>query len=313
MGLFSKKQHVCERCGKTFSKLINLNGNFCDDCWEQEQNEKKELESLIRGYIKYCEEVFTFSKSYSSNDMREIIKHRDAIMSKYQNVYGISRTELQYASDNYKTLTDEQAQDVLLRVASSSLSATSGAVYSTGKFFLPTQYDGVIVDAEDVFAVGFTSDFKMKEESKEVILCVLFTNDPYVPVFPMIYLGKKQMFDLFKSKKGREAVKATFEASCANLTYPPCDLKQLKKQIKQEGKVKGNLDEKFMLNQISSASVGTGIFDTKKMHSDMLSTSEDIVESMGYMMSGDIDLILKMDNMFNGKFWNKHMDKILNQ
>ena len=307
MGLFSKKSYVCEKCGKEFQKRINLNGNLCDECWNQEANAKRELEEAVRGYINYYSDVFF--KSYTSDDMRKIIDHRDDLLEKFQHDAGITRAELMNASDNYKQLTDEQAAEVLIRAANSSVSSTMGAVYS-GRFFCPTHYEGMIVDAEDVFAVGFTSDYKLQAGSSEVILCAVFTNDPYVPVFPMIYVGKTGFFEITKSKKGRASVAALFEAMCPNLTYPVGDIKQLKKQIKQDGTVKGNLDSKFMLDQISNASVSSGIFDTKKMHSDLFAGSAKMLDRIGYIQENEVNAILKMDKMFNRNFWNKHIKRL---
>lgn len=307
MGFFSKKDYVCEKCGKTFQKRINLNGNLCDDCWNQEANEKRQLEESIRGYIDYASDVFF--KSYSSDEMRQIIDRRDFILEKYKNEAGISRADLQNASDNYKKLTDEQAAEVLLRVANSSVSSTMGAAYS-GCFFVPTHYEGMIVDAADVFAVGYTSDYKLEAGSNEIILCAVFTNDPFVPVFPMIYIGKTGFFEIMKSKKGRASVNALFESMCPNLTYPVGDIKQLKKQIKQDGSVKGNIDMKFMLDQISSASVSSGIFDTKKMHSDLYPGSTKMLGRIGYIPEEDVNVILHMDKMFNRNYWNKQIDKL---
>lgn len=307
MGLFSKNDYVCEKCGKTFTKRINLNGNLCDDCWNQEENEKRMLQESVRGYIDYYSDVFF--KTYTSDEMRKIIDHRDEILDKYRNTNGISRADLRNASDNYKKLTDEQAAEVLLRASASSVSSTMGAAYS-GYFFVPTHYEGMIVDAEDVFAVGYTSDYKLQAETSEVILCAVFTNDPYVPVFPMIYVGKKGFFELSKSKKGRASVSALFEDMCPNLTYQVGDLKQLKKQIKQDGLVKGNLDIKFVLDQISKASVSSGLFDTKKMHSYLLSGSATMLDRIGYIQESEVDKILKMDKMFNRKYWEKQIKRL---
>lgn len=307
MGLLSKKDYVCEKCGKSFQKRVNLNGNFCDECLRRENNEKRQLEESIRGYINYASDVFF--KSYSSDEMRQIIDRRDIILEKYRNEAGISRADLQNASENYKRLTDEQAAEVLLRVSNASVSSTMGAAYS-GCFFVPTYYEGMIVDAADVFAVGYTSDYKLEAGSNEVILCAVFTNDPYVPVFPMIYIGKTGFFEIKKSRRGRASVNALFELMCPNLTYPVGDIKQLKKQIKQEGAVKGNIDMKFMMDQISNASASCGIFDTKKMQSDLLPGSAKMLDRIGYIPEGDVSAILHMDKMFNRNYWKKQIDRL---
>lgn len=36
-----------------------------------------------------------------------------------------------------------------------------------------------------------------------MILCAVFTNDPYIPVFPMVYLGKRGMFELMSPKSAK--------------------------------------------------------------------------------------------------------------
>lgn len=105
----------------------------------------------------------------------------------------------------------------------------------------------------------------------------------------MIYVGKTGFIELTKSKKGIASVNALFEAMCPNLIYPVGDIKQLKKQIKQDGAVKGNIDKKFMMDQISSASVSSGIFDTKKMHSDLYPGSTKMLDRIGYIPEENVN------------------------
>ena len=303
MGLFSKKTIVCERCGKEYQARVTLGVHICDECLNREY-EKKEN---VKGYVDYANSMLW--DSYSEEQLDQIAKHRDDILKKYRMTNGISRAELINASENYKKLTDDEAADVLTRMANSSITATIGAAY-TGYFFVPTAFEKTIVDANDVFAVGYTSDYKLKDASSEVILCAVFTNDPYIPVFPMIYVGKLGFFEIMKSKKGRQGVNELFESMCPNLTYPVQDLKQLKKQIKADGAVKGNIDLKFMLDRISDASISYGIFDTKKMHSDLYSSSAEMLDEYGYIEETQINQIMHMDKMFNRKYWKKQIERL---
>ena len=307
MGLFSKKEYVCEKCGTTFSARFEPAYILCKKCWNEKCKEDLEIEESVEGYIKYGSKVLF--KSYDSDEMRNIAERRDEILAKCSNHIGVSRAELQNASDNYKSLTDEQAKDILLRIGGSVVSSTLGAVYSDG-FFVPTQYDKIIVDAESVFAVGYTSNYQVISGSKEIILCVVFTNDPYVPVFPMVYTAQKGMFELTKSKKGRESIGELFEQMCPNLTYPVGDLKVLKKQLKQDGTVHGNVEMKFMLSKINDASISNGIFDIKEMSRDLPDGSVAMLGEIGYMQEEEINRILKMDKMFNRNFWNKHLKQL---
>ncbi len=310
MGFFSKKDYVCEKCGKSFQKRFSIRECICDECQKKEEEEMMALEKPIQGYIYYANNVL--SRFYTNDEMRTIIERKSRLLEKFKNASGITREELQNASDNYRKLTDEQATEILGRVANSTLSSTVGASYS-GSFFVPTCYEGMIVDAEDVFAVGYTTDYKTDMGSNEMILCAIFTNDPYIPVFPMIYVGKLGIFDFMKGRKGRAGVNALFEAMCPNLTYPVGDIKQLKKQIKQEKLVRGKIDITLMLDLIGIVSAGTELFDTKKMHSELLSDTRQMLDQMGYIPENDINEILHMDKMFNRNFWKKQMDRMIKQ
>lgn len=310
MGLFSKKEYVCEKCGVTFTKRINLNGNICDACWKKDADERRKLEAPVRGYMEYHQDVN--KASYSDEELRQVAEHKRAIIAKYQNEGRISKAELMEASDNYKRLSDEQIVQVLAGIGASCLNRTMGAAYGQG-FFVPTKYENMIVDAEDVFAVGYTTDIKdlqAAKERKDSVLCVVFTNDPYVPAFPMIYEGKMRIYEVFKSKKVREGVAAKFELGCPNLTYPVCDVKQLKKLLKQEEEVRGNLSKEFMLKQIDDITGGWGMFNSKKMTHELPYRSVQMIEEMGYIQDNEIDELLKMDKMFNRNFWTKQLDRL---
>lgn len=303
MGLFSKKTVVCERCGKEYQVRITLGTHICDECLNREFQKKDN----VRGYVDYALQMGW--PDYTEEKLDEIAVHRATILEKYRQVNGISRADLMSASDNYKKLTDDQATEVLVRIANSTISSTMGAAY-TGNFFVPTGFEKTIVDAEDVFAVGYTNDYKLQADGQEVILCAVFTNDPYIPVFPMIYIGKLGFFELMKSKKGREGVSALFESICPNLTYPVQDLKQLKKQLKADGNVKGNIDLKTMLDKISDAASSFGIFNTKEMHSDLYPSSAAMLDEYGYIQEEQINQILKMDKMFNRNYWEKQIKRL---
>lgn len=305
MGLFSKKTVKCERCGREYQIRVSLGNHVCDECLQREARMKEDA----KGYIDYAKEMKW--SSYTENQLNDIIMHRDSILEKYRMTEGISRAELLDASNNYKRLTDDEAEEILMRMANSSVAETMGAVYS-GYFFVPTAYERVVVDAEDVFAVGYTSDHKTVNINKEVILCAIFTNDPYVPVFPMVYVGKMGFFEIMKSKEGRKSVNEMFEMMCPNLTYPVQDLKKLKKQIKEDGIVKGNIDHKFMLDMISNASIGYGIFNTNEMHSNLYPSSAEMLDKYGFIQETEINEIMKMDKMFNRRYWQKQIKRISN-
>lgn len=308
MGLFSKKTYVCDKCGKEFETRLGILGTICGECVIKEEKEKKALESVVKGYNKYYNDVLF--KSYSSDQMKEIIEHRENLLGKLQSEVEISKEEIAVAGDNYKSLTDDQAADILIRSTKVSVTEQFGAAY-TKDFFVLTNYENVIIDTKDIFAVGYTTDARSHIDSHEVALCAIFTNDPYVPVFPMVVVLKKGFFELSKSKEGRALLNELFETRCPNLKYPVGDIRDLKKQIKQEGVVKGNLETKFMMDIINSASAGTGIFDTRKMSNNLLPETNAMINRIGYITESEVNSLLRMDKMFNRNYWAKQLDRML--
>lgn len=285
--------------------MITMGVHFCEEC-QKEQAEKK---VDVQGYVDYSNSMVW--EPYSEEQLDEIANHRNLILEKYRMTDGITRAELQEASDNYKNLTDEEAAQVLMKMANSSITSTLGAAY-TGGFFVSTRFKRTIVDVQDVFAVGYTSDFRYQNETNEVILCAVFTNDPYIPVFPLIYLGRLGHFEIMKSKKGRQGVNALFELLCPNLTYPVQDLKKLKKQIKSEGTVQGNPDKKFMLDKISDATYSSGIFNSKYIFEFLDSSTEEMLDAYGYIHERQINEIMKMHKTFNRRYWQKQIKRLAN-
>ena len=205
-------------------------------------------------------------------------------------------------------MSDEQCLDVLLGITNIMLPLTLGAAY-TSRFFVPTYGKGMVVDAEDIFAVCYTSDYRLTANSSEVILCAVFTNDPYIPVFPMVFLGKTGMFELLKSKKGRENVKATFESNCPKLTYPVMELKEMKKIVKKEESVRGNIDKKFMLKNMEDAHYSSGLFDTRGLSERLGEYTEALMEEYGYYPVTVINEEIGMGDKKIAKFWKDKMAK----
>ena len=99
---------------------------------------------------------------------------------------------------------------------------------------------------------------------------------------------------------------------CRELTYPVCDIKQLKKQIKQDGVVKGNVDIKFMLDKMSDATSGISLFDKKNMYEySRFSPITSMLSEIGYYHPNDIEEILLLDKHANRKYWDKQLENIV--
>lgn len=306
MGFFSKKTFICEKCGKEFQARLTFGIHICDECWDRQNNKKDN----VKGYVDYANKACW--DEYTEEQLDAIAAHRDAILEKYRVEQGISRAELAEASANYKRLSHDDVWSVVIRSMLSSVDGTLGAAY-TDDFFVPTAFEKTIVDAQDVFAVAYRTDHKLKASlCEEAILCAVFTNDPYIPAFPMVFVGNLGFFEL-KSKGGRLGVRQFFEEHCPNLTYPVQELKQLNKQIKAEGSVRGKIDPIFMRAKIENALVSGNIFDTKKLKNELSDSSAELLDAYGYIQAGEINQILKMDRRSNGQYWDRQFRQIRNE
>lgn len=302
MGFFSKKTFICEKCGKEYQTRISVGEHVCGECKSRE----KEKTEKVFGYVCYASDLSW--DPYTEEELDAIARHRDGILNKCRVTEGITPEQLRQAGDNCKKLTDAEAQNVLDRLINSVYETSLGAVRSK-KLFSLTTYEDTVIDKEDVFAVGYTRDSYVTAENAEALLCVIFTNDPYIPVFPMVYFGKTGLFEMFKSRKGRQAVENLFEIICPNLTYPVQELKELKKQISADGSVKGTPDVKFMLEKISEASSGSGIFNSKRIKDRLYLSSEEMLASYGWIDMKKAVEILQADKISGRKYWEKQLRK----
>jgi len=308
MGLFSKKALVCERCGKEYEARISIGSKLCPECQQREKDAKKE----VSGYVSYGEWI---GRKYNEDELKAIAQHRDNILEKHRNIRTVTREELKQAGDNYKKLSESEAVDIYERALYSLVDVEKGAAYATKGFFCLTQYEGVVVAAEDVYAVAYCRDLRLVQSrdsaNVEGLLCVAFTNDPYIPVFPMVYFGKIGLFAM-KSKSGRQAVEEIFSRRCPNLLYPVMETKQLKKILKGEAG-KDSIDSQTMLKFLSDVESGYGIFDVKAMTDTLPQESLDRLSAYGFIPWTEINRLMKLDGMFSKSFWEKIQEKVVMQ
>lgn len=293
MGLFSKKTYTCKQCGREYEARINLGGGLCSEC----QAELKEMEKAVPGYSAYGVRM---GKPYSTDELRAAVRHRDEILEKYRISDGISKENLKKAGDNYKKLSEDEARSVYQKAMHERIFIFRGA-YLTSHFIGLTDFEGTIVDMEDVFAAAYTSVRLSKDATTESIMSVAFTNDPYIPVFAMVTDGEVGLFSM-KSKSGRKNLEAIFSGLCPNLAYPVMELKELKKTVKEEGS-KGKISDADMLKYISDASSKTGLFTAMFIMDDLSGADLDTLYSYGYIPEPEIRKLLKMDKIFVGSFW----------
>lgn len=302
MGFFSKKQLVCERCGKTYEARIAVGKKLCKEC----SDILSQKEAKVVGYRNYLMDVKS-QYDLTEDELDAINLHRQKIIDKYKINDGTTLAQLTTKIDNYETLTDEQADEVLTqlldRVVDQSICSCT-----SNHFILPCKYPGTIVDNDDVYAASYSTVMGLSGDNREAILCCCFTNDPYIPVVPMLFFGKVGFFE-FSSKKGREGVSTLMQLMFPNLQYPITSSKELKKIIKKEDSTKGQLSKEEMLKFLDDAQYNSGMFKKKALSEDADVTEEIIrfINDMDYITDTQASGILKLDRVIFGTFWKKKL------
>ena len=279
MGLFSKKILTCEKCGKEYEARIAMRNHLCKECADK----RKELRRDMQGYIDYADRMIL--GNYTDEQLEVIQRHRDEILMKYCFPADVEITEEDLKDQEprsiYEITSNEKDKAILANIIETVVHVTYGSAVST-RFVSLMDFPRTMVDMEDVFAVGFTSNPQIGDSGEDAVLCAMFTNDPYIPVFPMIWFGKLNFLELRKSKKTRKAIMEFFEKVCPNLTYPVQELKLLKKQIKSDKSVNGNIAVKDMLSYISKVRSGSGIFNAEKMSVYVPLGTQQMLSDYGY-------------------------------
>ena len=268
------------------------------------------LEESVKGYEQYRQKAGLLPMTRAQR--AGAAAHRERILEKYRMKDGISRIELWQAVRQYRSLSCSQCEDILFRAANSALISADGAAYSRN-FFVPALFEKMVVDAKDVFAVGISASYKVSLKPREVILCAVFTNDPYVPVFPIVFEGAVENPKNLKGRKTLRRVSMLLKRMCPNLAYPVEDMEELRRIIRSEPLVRGSVDKAFMLEKLSEASLRLGIFDTTQMPAELPSRSAAMLDAYGYIQDREIDGILRMEGRAGGRFWERQVNRIAQQ
>ena len=309
MGLFSKKIVTCVKCGKECEEMFAKQNYLCHECTMA----KIKRETDLIGYIDY---TYTMGgKKPTEEQLEQIEQHRIRIMEKYRLPKGITRNELAWAADNHRKLNEQQIADILIRYSLSSMRSAEGIDF-TSNFFILTGYQGVVVDVEDIFAIGLISDHRCNklQRGTDTILCAVFTNDPYIPAFPIRYTFPLRMMqgELAESKEGRAQITAAYNDFCPNLTYPIVSVQELRDLVAKVENVRGKISKQFMGKLLSEASWLSDIFDMRELTGYISPETIAFFEQYGYLREEIAAQAIGMHNNAIRKFWDMHINKINN-
>lgn len=213
----------------------------------------EQLKYEILGYTNYNKR--TSYKDFDKISYESIIEHRNNIFQKYK--------------DGDKHLLDSNI----------------GAARTEG-FFIPIDYDGVFVDSDDIFAATYIKKFKMRVDINLTVtydLWILFSNDPYIPVIPLVFMKKIGILRLFSGKTNSNYL-YTIKDACKNLQYPITDIDNFEKTIMSEQSPRGKVKKDFILKQLADAKKRTGLFDSDNFTYEIGGATRKFLESNGYIL-----------------------------
>lgn len=252
MGFFEKTV-TCAKCGKPFKKGVLSSGKLCEDCsWLELVGEMKAsgIASQKAGITQYYKDMPKKFRTMPA-DADTILQARNKIFQKYQMDHEMNISVIRNASLKAAEWSDEEKKDFALKVMNSVVNTQNKMSFMLNRFVISHLYDGVAVDADSVFAIALTKNIFFKAKaSEQPYLCALFTNDPYFPVIGMTFLPMtSKSFLALERTKNKERVSSLQELLpkiFPNLTYSVMDMKDMKKLVKQEGKVRGSMDPALM-------------------------------------------------------------------
>lgn len=205
------------------------------------------------GYIQY-KKGFS-SESYSEEKLQEILNHRDGILEKYAD-------------------SDHKAVDSILGMGFCE------------DFFVPLNYDGILVETKDVFAAAYKIGYaenSIKSKSEKYVLWTIFTEDIYVPVLSMVCIQKHNIFERILKKEKNEFL-PVMEKLCPSLQYPICQVSKLQELLKKEYQVRGHVSKSFMLEQLYDAENGIGLCFPDLMSFEYGGKTRALLEKYGYRL-----------------------------
>lgn len=215
---------------------------------------EKQLEFETLGYIEYKRRIS--SSRYPQITLQNIIEHRNAVLQKYKG------SENKYVD---RIIGIGQAEGI----------------------FIPVDYDGVIIDADDVFAAVYAYDYNFgikKNRSENYVLWILFTNDIYIPVVPMVYVQSVTFFDRITKQKKNDYT-SVIEKCCHNLKYPVCNLKYFEELVRTEHAIRGKINKTFLLEQVYDATNQLGLFDPETITFEIGGRTRELLSENGYIFS----------------------------
>lgn len=310
MGLFSKTV-TCAKCGAEFEKGFLSGGTLCPKC-SLEETENKVLagnaQAFRQGFEKYYKALPGKLKSQSV-DIQAAIQNTERIIRKYAELSAFNQELMKKAACDYDKMNDNDCK-LFTTIFRCSVLINQGFSTMHTSFILSHGYPGVILDFDQVFAAAYkpvTSALFNTTSKEETYAFYYFTNDPFVPGLGMTTVigSTLGMFSFGSDKRNREeSINKILASTCRNLTYPVQNIKDLKKQVKSEGTVKGSIPPDLMMALIEQAEKNRGVFDdTSETERELYPGMEVLINRNGFMTSEEAAVNIGAMDRDARNFW----------
>lgn len=318
MGLFSK-QSQCIKCGKPFTKGFLSSDKLCDDCSFIEFINNQQIaavESQKVGITQYYKDMPKKFQTMPA-DIETILQSRNKIFQKYQKDYQMNISLLRDASIKAYEWSDEEKINFTTKILSSVINTQNKMSFMLKRFVISHLYDGVAVDADSVFAIAITKNiFFDAKITEEPYLCALFTNDPYFPVIGMTFLPTtSRSFLALERTKNKERVghlQEILPKIFPNLTYPIMSMKDMKKLVKQEDSVRGNMNPALMIALLDKG-VSIPFWNIDSLMQDFMPSGISMaIQNYGYISINDVFTWLNLEDPAICEYWKPYFNAASN-
>lgn len=316
MGLLSGKTVNCLKCGAEFTRGLLSSETLCEECrWEntKEQTRVLSIQLQKQGIQEYYKNMpKPFNKMPA--DIETIMAYRDSILEKYRRSDVVTADDFMNAYASADSWDDDECMNFTRRVCNSILFTHKRMSFAEGKFIVSHEYDGVVVDFDEVFAVAVVKGLKgYTKELDGAYMCAMFTNNPFFPAIALAFCPQvKKGFFSTQAKMEAEAIQMlgkAFNTWCCNLTYPVMSLKEFKNLIKQEGAVRGNMSIQMMNALLSRADCGSPFWGIDSTMPETIPFGiSHAMADYGYLSAGDLHDNLMIDKK-SEKFWMYYISK----
>lgn len=136
-------------------------------------------------------------------------------------------------------------------------------VFNTDVVCFP-EYTDFLIPTKTVYAITYTNLPKYSDTFTDAFMVTLFTRNPTIPYYTIIFAGRVKLFSLSTKAKGyRDAVFSLLEMNFTDLKYPIGKAREVKKMVKNDLTYDLPIEKEKLLSWLEKAEYSSGKFNPK--------------------------------------------------